>query len=194
MVKAGLGITHIAGIAQGFPLDDLSILQPDPFQVISQDQVAGQSVVFGDLLGPQNLVQIFPDLLAFQIAEDALVMSLEFEIRSAFAGLVTLGFVNDFDFLSCQDAEKMVQGRAQGVLGGIFGVQLFNLLKICFEVFDHNGILLNSNNTYQYLILSPSHIQKVLNRRGEPCVRPPIWANTRFAPTKKSYVCWRIGM
>ncbi len=34
----------------------------------------------------------------------------------------------------------------------------------------------------------PIRNQKTLNWRGEPCVRPPIRANTRFAPTKPMYV------
>jgi hypothetical protein len=74
-------IADIAGIAKGFAFEDGSILQQDPFQIISQDQIAGQLFVFGDLLRPQNLVQIFFDLLVFQIAKYALV-GLEFELSA----------------------------------------------------------------------------------------------------------------
>ena len=102
MVKSGLGKADIAGIAEGFAFGDDPVLQPDPFQVIGQDQVAGQAGVFEDLVGLEELVKLFADFLGFQIADDALVVGLEFEIRGAFAGQVAPGFVNDLDFLSGQ--------------------------------------------------------------------------------------------
>jgi hypothetical protein len=49
--------------------------------------------------------------------------------------------MNDFELLSGQSGQQMVQGRAQGVLSGLLRIKINNLIKICFEVVDHNGNL-----------------------------------------------------
>ena len=53
--------------------------------------------------------------------------------------LVALGFMDDFDIRSGKGVQKIVQRRAQGVLSRIFYIEIFDLVKICFEGFDHKG-------------------------------------------------------
>ena len=88
-VKTGLAVACIAGVAQRFALDALAVSQPEPLQIVGEDEIPGQPFVFGDLRGLQNRVQVFADGLGFEIAQDRFIQ-FDFEIgrRPAWSCLV----------------------------------------------------------------------------------------------------------
>ena len=68
-------------MAKRFALDAL-LVDPDEMQIIGNDDVLRQALVASDLIGFQNVVEIFADTLVLDVSEDETGLG-DLEIRGA---------------------------------------------------------------------------------------------------------------
>ncbi|MGJ0396425.1 MAG: hypothetical protein ACR65U_09390 [Methylocystis sp.] len=96
--RALRGDANFAGVEVGregerFARLHMRAIDPNPLQIIGEDDIVGEFAIALDLVGLENLVEIRPDFLNFDIAEDH-AMARNLEIRRALVSL-SLGFMLD---------------------------------------------------------------------------------------------------
>ena len=90
-------IVEVGRVAQPFALRRAKFVDPDEIEVVGQDDVAGEALVFGDLLRLEHLGEVFVDPLVLDIAENEPALT-DLEIRRTLVGY-PLGLMLDLDAL-----------------------------------------------------------------------------------------------
>ena len=134
-IEFGLFLVNLRKLAERFPLK-IVVVQPDPFEIVRDQNIVGKLPVFFDLVGFDDFIKRLADFFVFDIA-DNIFNARDFEIRCAEFPF-TLAFMQNGDVRVNRRSDcrqQIFQLRTQRMFGNFRKIRGLQRMKVGGEMF-----------------------------------------------------------